>query len=160
MGMSDKQFLIQNKNRLCPLCGKVIEHDELIGRRKYHQVCGALLKRSTDITRMRFRFWYFVSRWDCPPTETEVKLIWQKIAKESAQRVLKKARNLAWLEKIVSQYYKKPFHASYNDIKQKLPHLEVSLKAKGENGDAIQYMQRNHVLRDRYSYLSAVSPRI
>lgn len=155
-----KPNLLQGKNRICPLCGRIIESDELAGRRKYHQVCGALLKRSADITRMRFRFWYLVSRRDCPPTEAEIKLIWQKIAKESAQRVLTKARNLTWLEKTINQYYKKPLDASDDDIKQKLPQLEVSLKAKGENGDASQYMQRNHELRDRYSYLSAVSNRI
>jgi hypothetical protein len=158
--MSCKQPLPQNKEKLCPLCGTIIEPKELIGRRKYHQVCGALLKRISDITRMRFRFWYFVSRCDCLPTETEVKLIWQKIATESAQRVLKKAKDPAWLEKTISQYYKEPFGATDDDIKQKLPHLEASLKAKSEDGDASQYIQRNYELRDRYSYLSSLSNRI
>jgi hypothetical protein len=160
METSRSQHLSQNRQKICSLCGTAIESNELAGRRKYHQVCGALLKRSTDITRMRFRFWYLISRYDCPPTENEVKLIWQKIVKESTQRVLSKARDLVWLEKTIGQYYKEPLIASDDDIKQKLPQLEISLMAKGENGDASWYMQHYQELLNSYSYLSSVSNRV
>lgn len=134
----------QNKQKFCSLCGMVIEPNELAGRRKYHQVCGALLKRSTDITRMRFKFWYLISRCDCPPTENEIKMIWQKISKESAQRVLSKARDLVWLEKTIKQYYKEPLATSNEDINQKLPRLEMPLKAMGENGDTSWFCRADY----------------
>lgn len=134
-----KQKYLQKKSRICPLCGELIEHDELVGRRKYHEVCGALLKRITDITRMRLRFWYFASRQDCPPTANEAKLMWQKMNAESVEKILKKAENPAWLEKTMSQYYKEVFSTSDDGIKQKLPRLEESLKAKGEDGHANRY---------------------
>jgi len=136
--LSKKKYL-QKKERVCPLCGELIEHHELVGRRKYHEVCGALLKRITDITRVRFRFWCFVSRWNCLPTAAEAKLIWQKMNAESVEKILKKAEDPAWLEKTISQYYKEVFSPSDDSIKQKLPRLEESLKAKGEDGHAERY---------------------
>ena len=139
MGTSGKQNLLQKKERVCPLCGELIEHNELVGRRKYHEVCGALLKRITDITRVRFRFWCFMSRWNCPPTAAEAKLMWQKMNAESVESVLKKAEDPAWLEKTISQYYKEASSMSDDGIKQKLPYLEESLKAKGEDGHASRY---------------------
>jgi len=134
-----KQKYLQKKSRICPLCGELIEHDELVGRRKYHKVCGALLKRITDITRVRFRFWCFMSRWNCPPTSAEAKLMWQKMNAESVEKILKKAEDPAWLEKAISQYYKDASSMSDDGIEQKLPYLEESLKAKGEDGHADRY---------------------
>jgi len=134
-----KQIYLQKKARVCPLCGEFIEHDELVGRRKYHEVCGALLKRITDITRIRFRFWYFVSRQHCKPTEAEAKMMWQKMNAESVEKVLKKAEDPVWLEKTIHQYYKEVFSTGANGIKQKLPCLEESLKFKGADGNASRY---------------------
>jgi ribosomal protein S27AE len=136
-----KQNKLQKKERVCPLCGELIEHDELVGRRKYHEVCGALLKRITDITRVRFKFWCFVSRCDNPPIASEVKLMWQKMTVESVDRILKKAKDPAWLKKTISQYYKEASCMSDDGIEQKLPYLEESLKAKGEDGHASRYIR-------------------
>ena len=97
MGTLGKQGLLQKEQRICPLCGEAIECYELVGRRKYHEVCGALLKRITDITRTRFRFWLFTSRCDCPPTAIEAELMWQRMTEESVESVLKRAEDPDWL---------------------------------------------------------------
>ena len=146
MGTLGKRHLLQKNERVCPLCGELIGQRELVGRRKYHEVCGALLKRIIDITRMRFRFWRFVSRRDCPPTAIEAELMWQKMTEESAESVLKRAEDSVWILKTIGQYYKETFTTRGDVIKLKSPYLEESLKARGKDGDTSRYMQGKHSL--------------